>query len=183
MTLVLKPIRHTTTRFQKSLSQLSLSSKALVAFIPSQDILFRVPAFFVCSSCFWKPRVLTIGDCRSKRKRLCEVLRRDGDDGELDRVGEPDPESLHRARRLWRRRQHFLFSLGSSSLRRRRRWPGPLRLNWIWFFFIYFLFFKFWESLGFLESESEVSRERKSRNERKVNFYIIFFSVQIGLIF
>lgn len=36
------------------------------------------------------------------------------------------------------------------------------------------VFLKFWESLGFLESESEVSRERKSRNERKVIFF--FFS-------
>lgn len=47
--------------------------------------------------------------------------------GELDRVGEQNTESLHRARWLWRcRRQRLLFSMGSSSFCRRRRWPGPI---------------------------------------------------------
>lgn len=48
----------------------------------------------------------------------------DGHDGELDRVGESDPESLHGARRLRRRGQRFLFALGSASDCCRRWWTG-----------------------------------------------------------
>ncbi|KAK7848291.1 dynamin-related protein 1c, partial [Quercus suber] len=48
-------------------------------------------------------------------------LKKYGNNGELDRAGEPDPASLHRLRRSRRRGD---VALGSSSFRRCRRRPG-----------------------------------------------------------
>lgn len=48
-------------------------------------------------------------------------LKKYGNNGELDRAGEPDPASLHRPRRSRRR---GVVALGSSSFRRCRRRPG-----------------------------------------------------------
>lgn len=46
-----------------------------------------------------------------------------GDDDELDRSHQQDPTSLHR---LGRSRRRGFISLGSSSVRRRRRWTSKL---------------------------------------------------------